>query len=79
LFVFERPSAKSEIAFSRSCFFHFAIWFGCTLCRKAISAVVEIPRIASKATFALKSAEKLFRMPFIVDLSPFPEKIFYRK
>ena len=62
--------------FSRACFFHFAIWFGCTLCRKVISAAVEIPRIASKATFALNSAEKLFRLPPIVNLSPFPEKYF---
>jgi hypothetical protein len=38
-----------------------ATWFGCTLCRPAISWIVLSPRSASSATLALKSAVKCRR------------------
>src|SRR5258708_8247709 len=48
---------------SSACFFHCAIWVGCTPYSAAISLAVLCPLIASKAILAFSSALYRFRCP----------------
>src|SRR5271165_4125945 len=58
-------SANTAVSPSMACFFHSPTIVWWMLCLVANCAVVSSPRSASRATFALKSAEYRFRLPVI--------------
>src|SRR5689334_20686459 len=70
---------NSSGTLSSTSFFHSAIWVGCTPYSEAISFAVFIPRIASRATFALKSTLYCFRCTgmFVPPSHTFPIQLFY--
>lgn len=65
----ERPENSCGSS-SSTCFFHWAMWLGCTPYSDAISFPVLCPLIASSATFALISISALYRFLVLSSFSP---------
>src|SRR5208283_2564453 len=69
--------SKISDALSKSCFFHSAIWLGCTWKRAPNSTSVCSPLIASSATFALNTAPWFLLVRFVmIRCSPFIGSLF---
>src|ERR1700730_6145692 len=80
--LFSRLSACGENTSgspSRACFFHCAIWVGCTPYSAAISFAVFCALMASTATFVFRSALYRLRCPGIIGLlfQAFSIQLFY--
>src|SRR6266487_3515322 len=77
--AFSRLLEKICGSSSSTCFFHWVICVGCTPYSLAISLVVFCPRMASRATFAFKSALYRFLCPVIFSslLELFSIQLFY--